>query len=66
MDEESKKILAYIAGLLYKVVTGQELTDNEVQSLENIASDLGCWDIQEKYFRYQEVAYGSDRKSRKL
>ena len=52
MDEESKKILAYIAGLLYKVVTGQELTDNEVQSLENIASDLGCWDIQEKYFRY--------------
>ena len=52
MDEESKKILAYITGLLLKAVTGQELTDNEVQSLENIAGDLGCWDIPEKYFRY--------------
>lgn len=30
MDEESKKILAYITGLLLKVVTEQELTDNEI------------------------------------
>lgn len=52
MDEESKKILAYITGLLLKVVTEQELTDNEIQSLENIASDLGCRDIPEKYFRW--------------
>lgn len=52
MDEESKKILAYITGLLLKVATGQELTDNEVQSLENIADDLGSWNIPEKYFRY--------------
>lgn len=52
MDEESKKILAYVTGLLLKVVTEQELTDNELQSLENIASDLGCWDIPEKYFRW--------------
>lgn len=52
MDEESKKILAYITGLLLKVAIGQELTDNEVQSLENITDDLGCGDIPEKYFRY--------------
>ena len=47
-----RKFLAYVTGLLLKVVTEQELTDNEIQNLENIASDLGCWDIPEKHFRW--------------
>ena len=52
MDEESKKILAYVTGLLLKVVTEQELTDKEKQRLENIASALGCLENPDKYLRW--------------
>lgn len=52
MTDEERKQFAYIAGMLLKVVHGDELTLNEIQSLENIASDLRFWDIPEKHFRY--------------
>lgn len=52
MNDNEKKQLAFISGILLKLVTNVEVTDNESQSLENIASDLGCFDLKESEFRW--------------
>ena len=33
------KILAFVVAVLLKVVTGREVSENEIQSLENIEGD---------------------------
>lgn len=52
MDENKTKMLAFMLGVLLKVVNGDEVTGNEVQSMENIAEDLGTYTLDEKEFRY--------------
>ena len=52
MNEEERKQLAYIAGLLLKVACDYELTMGEMQSLKNIVDDLGYHNIEEDYFRW--------------
>lgn len=52
VDENKTKMLAFMLGVLLKVVNGDEVTGNEVQSLENIAEDLGTYTLDEKEFRY--------------
>lgn len=52
MTEEERKQLAYVAGMLLKVVSGIDLTQNEIQSLENIATDLGFYRLPEDEFRW--------------
>lgn len=52
MSDEEKKQLAYIAGMLLKIATGQFCDQNEMNSLANIASELGFYDLDEKEFRW--------------
>lgn len=53
MTDEVRKYLAYIAGMLYKVsVCNESLNDNEIQSLDNIVSELGFYNLDEKEFRW--------------
>lgn len=52
MNKDETKILAFLVGVLIKVVCGQEVDQNEVQSLENIAGDLGTYFLDEREFRY--------------
>ena len=49
---EERKMMAYLAAVLLKISTGQELNDNEIQSLDNIASELGAYSLKEDEFRY--------------
>lgn len=52
MTEEERKQLAYVVGMLLKVVSGIDLTQNEIQSLENIATDLDFYRLSEDEFRW--------------
>lgn len=52
MTDEEKKQLAYVVGMLIKVVSGIDLTTNKIQSLENIASDLDFYNLPEDEFRW--------------
>lgn len=52
MNEDERKMMAYLAMILSKVATGQQLNDNEAQSLDNIASELGAYSLAEDEFRY--------------
>jgi hypothetical protein len=52
MTEDERKQLAFISGMLLKVLTGQQVSENEIQSLDNITSDLGFWNLDEKEFRW--------------
>lgn len=51
-NEELQKRLAYVTAMLLKTVTGQELDLNEIQSLDNIAGELGFQNLDEKEFRW--------------
>ena len=52
MREEERKQMAFLAGIRWKLATGQALDDNEIQSLDNIASELGYSQLEEKEFRW--------------
>lgn len=52
MNDEERKQMAYLAGMLWKIGTGQALDDNELQSLDNIASSLGFQYLDEREFRW--------------
>ena len=52
MTDEERKQFAYVVGMLLKVVSGIELTQNEIQSLENIATDLDFYSLLEDEFRW--------------
>lgn len=49
MDEKDKK-LAFVVKLLHKVITNNDVTDEEIQALENIASELP--EVDETDFRW--------------
>lgn len=46
------KILAFVVAVLLKVVTGREVSENEIQSLENIDGAMGVYLEDENQFRY--------------
>ncbi|MBD5543762.1 MAG: hypothetical protein HDR01_05860 [Lachnospiraceae bacterium] len=52
MNEDEKKMMAFIVGILIKLTCHRETNRNEDQSLENIAYELGTYDLDEKEFRY--------------
>ena len=52
MDERERKQMAFLAGMLLRLAHDEWLNDNELQQLDNIASDLGFNDLDEKEFRY--------------
>lgn len=52
MTDKEKKQFAYVVGMLLKVVSGIDLTENEIQSLENIASDIDFYNLSEDEFRW--------------
>ena len=52
VTNEEKKQFAYVVGMLIKVSQGISLTGNEIQSLENIADDLGFHKLPENEFRW--------------
>lgn len=51
MDERTRKMLAFLAGCVFKMATHKEPLDvNEIQQVENIACELGYYDLQEGEF----------------
>lgn len=52
MTDRERKMLAYLARMLWKISIGQSLDHNEDQSLDNIADELGFGEIDEKEFRW--------------
>lgn len=52
MSEQERKQMAFLAGMLLKLAHGESLDLNECQQLDNIASELGFNDLDEKEFRY--------------
>lgn len=52
MDELERKQMAFLAGMLLRLAHGEWLNHNEIQQLDNIASDLGFNELDEKEFRY--------------
>lgn len=51
MDERTQKMLAFLAGCVFKMATQKEPLDtNEIQQVENIACELGYYDLQENEF----------------
>ena len=46
------KIFAFVVAVLLKVVTGREVSENEIQSLENIEGLMGEYLEDENQFRY--------------
>lgn len=52
MDERERKMMAFLAGMVWKLANDQWLNMNEVQQLDNIMSELGYQDLDEKEFRY--------------
>lgn len=52
MSEQERKQMAFLAGMLLKLAHGGSLDLNERQQLDNIASELGFNELDEKEFRY--------------
>lgn len=52
LTDRERKMLAYLARMLWKISIGQNLDHNEDQSLDNIADELGFNEIDEKEFRW--------------
>lgn len=51
-DDRHLKILAFLSGILAKISQGDQVDENERKQLENIASELGYYDLDAEYFRY--------------
>lgn len=51
VEEKYKKIFAFMAKIIYKLSTGQDISNNEIQSLDNIMSELDV-ELDENEFRY--------------
>lgn len=49
-----KKILAFIVKILLQIITrgDRSVSENDAQQLENIAYDLGVWELKDDEFRY--------------
>lgn len=52
INNKEKKQLAFIVSVLVKVIISQEITDSEIQLLENISYELRYMDLEEDEFRY--------------
>lgn len=52
MEERERKMMAFMAGMLWKIANDQWLNLNELQQLDNIMCELGFQDLDEKEFRY--------------
>lgn len=50
MDET--KVLAFVVGILLKVINDDNVTGNEMQQLENIADEIGTYRLEKREFRY--------------
>lgn len=50
MSEKERKQMAYIAEMLWKIGAGLYLDGNELQSLDDIVSDLGFQFLSENEF----------------
>lgn len=51
MDAENK-MMAFVALILFKVVTNMEVTSNEIQQLQNVVDELGANELAADEFRY--------------
>lgn len=52
MDYRERKVIAFLLGTVYKLSIGIEISMNEAQQLENLASEFGTYDLDENEFRY--------------
>ena len=52
MGARERKMMAFLAGMVCKLDNDQWFNMNEVQQLDNIMSELGYQDLDEKEFRY--------------
>lgn len=49
-----KKIIAFIVKILLTIIYygARGVSSNDIQSLENIAGEIGAWDLKDEEFRY--------------
>lgn len=52
MTYNERRKMAFLAVMMHKLACGQSLNDNEIQQLDNIASELGFGDLAEDAVRY--------------
>lgn len=52
MNDRERKMMAFIAGVLDDLARGLVITDDELIQLNNIATELGYLELDEKEFRY--------------
>lgn len=52
MVENEMKMFAFVVGIILKLTRNECVTDNEIQQLENIAYEIGTYDLDEREFRY--------------
>lgn len=52
MDERERKMIAFLAGMVWRLANGEYPNFNEMRQLDNIMSELGYQDLDENEFRY--------------
>lgn len=52
MTEREKKMVAFLAGIIYDLARGLPITDDEIRQVDNIAGEFGFFDLDEKEFMY--------------
>lgn len=50
--EDIEKMLGFVTAMLIKISTGVELDFDDIQRLDNIATDLGYYKLDNREFRY--------------
>lgn len=52
MDNDERKVIAFLLGVVYKLSIDQDLDFNETQQLYNLMDEFGTDDLDENEFRY--------------
>lgn len=52
MNEEEKKQLAFLYGIVVKMLSNSEITNSEMIQIQNVADDLGYEDLAPDEFRW--------------
>ena len=54
MNEEERKVIAFLLGIVFKlsIERGSSITENETQQLSNLMDEYGTDELDEREFRY--------------
>lgn len=52
MDNDERKVIAFLLGIVFKLSLDQAVNPNELQQLDNLMDEFGTYDLDENEFRY--------------